>query len=45
MERMEFDFLFRWYVGLGLDDPVWDHSAFSKNRDRLLEGHIAAKFL
>jgi hypothetical protein len=42
---MEFDFLFRWYVGLGLDDPVWDHSAFSKNRDRLLEGHIAAKFL
>jgi transposase len=45
MERMEFDLLFRWFVGLGIDDPVWDHSVFSKNRDRLLEGEIAAKFL
>ena len=45
MERMEFDLLFRWFVGLGIDDPVWDHSVFSKNRDRLLEGKIAAKFL
>src|ERR1700735_5632200 len=45
MERMEFDLLFRWFVGLGVDDPVWDHSVFSKNRDRLLEGDIAAKFL
>ena len=45
MERMEFDLLFRWFVGLGVDDPVWDHSSFSKNRDRLLEGEIAAKFL
>src|SRR5579863_2721306 len=45
MERMEFDLLFRWFVGLGVDDPVWDHSVFSKNRDRLLEGEIAAKFL
>src|SRR6185312_16275011 len=45
MERMEFDLLFRWFVGLGVDDPVWDHSSFSKNRDRLLEGQIAAKFL
>ena len=45
MERMEFDLLFRWFVGLGVDDPVWDHSSFSKNRDRLLEGKIAAKFL
>ncbi len=44
MERLEFDLLFRWFVGLG-DDPVWDHSTFSKNRDRLLEGDIAAKFL
>ncbi len=34
MERMEFDLLFRWFVGLGVDDPVWDHSSFSKNRDR-----------
>ena len=45
MERMEFDLLFRWFVGLGVDDAVWDHSSFSKNRDRLLEGEIAAKFL
>lgn len=45
MERLEFDLLFRWFVGLGVDDPTWDHSTFSKNRDRLLEGEIAAKFL
>src|SRR4029453_6441478 len=45
MERLEFDMLFRWFVGLGIDDEVWDHSVFSKNRDRLLEGEIAAKFL
>jgi transposase len=45
MERLDFDLLFRWFVGLGVDDAVWDHSTFSKNRDRLLEGEIAAKFL
>jgi transposase len=45
MDRLEFDLLLRWFVGLGLDDPVWDHSTFSKNRDRLLEGEIAARFL
>src|SRR5499427_2686837 len=45
MERIEFDPLFRWFVGLGIDDPVWDHSSFSTNRDRLLDGEIAAKFL
>lgn len=45
MERIEFDLLFRWFVGIGIDDPVWDHSSFSKNRDRLLDGEIAAKFL
>jgi len=45
MERIEFDLLFRWFVGIGIDDPVWDHSAFTKNRDRLLEGEVAAKFL
>ena len=42
---MEFDLLFRRFVGFGVDDAVWDHSTFSKNRDRLLEGDIAAKFL
>jgi transposase len=45
MDRLEFDLLFRWFVGLGVDDPAWDHSSFSKNRDRLLAGEIAAKFL
>jgi transposase len=45
MERLEFDLLFRWFVGIGIDTPAWDHSTFSKNRDRLLEGDIAAKFL
>ena len=46
MERLEFDLLFRWFVGLGIDDPVWDHlSVFSKNRDRLLTAEIAQEFL
>ena len=45
MERLEYDLLFRWFVGIGIDDAAWDHSTFSKNRDRLLEGDIAAKFL
>lgn len=45
MERLEYDLLFRWFVGIGVDDAVWDHSVFSKNRDRLLEGDISAKFL
>jgi transposase len=45
MERLEYDLLFRWFVGIGVDDSAWDHSTFSKNRDRLLDGDIAAKFL
>jgi transposase len=45
MERLEYDLLFRWFVGIGVDEPVWDHSTFSKNRERLLEGTIAARFL
>ena len=45
MERLEFDLLFRWFVGLGIDDAVWDHSTFSKNRDRLLAGDVAARLL
>jgi IS5 family transposase len=45
MERLDYDLLFRWFVGLGVDDPAWDHSTFSKNRDRLLDGDIAAKVL
>jgi transposase len=45
MERLEFDLLFRWFVGIGVDDAAWDHSRFSKKRERLLEGDIAAKLL
>jgi transposase len=44
-ERLECDLLFKWFVGLGIDDGVWDHPSFSKNRDRLLDGEVAAKFL
>ena len=36
MERIDYDLLFRWFVGLGMDDPIWNHSVFSKNRDRLM---------
>jgi hypothetical protein len=36
--------LFRWFVGIGIDDPVWDHSSFTKNRDRLLEGARGAEY-
>jgi transposase len=45
MERLEFDLLFRWFVGIGIDEAAWDHSVFSKKRERLLEGAIAAKLL
>jgi transposase len=45
MDRLEFDLLFRWFVGIGVDDAAWDHSTFSKNRDRLLEGDVAARLL
>jgi transposase len=45
VERIEFDLLFRWFVGLGVDDPVWDATTFTKNRDRLLAGEIASRFL
>ena len=45
MERLDFDLLFRWFVGLGIDDQAWNHSTFSKNRDRLLAGDVAAEFL
>src|ERR1700727_2422420 len=45
MERLEFDLLFRFFVGVGAHDAAWDHSTFSKNRERLLEGDIAAKLL
>jgi len=45
VDRIDFDLLFRWFVGLGVDDPVWDATTFTKNRDRLLAGEVAARFL
>ena len=45
VERIEFDLLFRWFVGLSIDETVFDASTFSKNRDRLLTQEIAQKFL
>ncbi len=44
MERLEFDMLFRWFVGLELDERVWDATTFTKNRDRLLDGDVATGF-
>lgn len=44
MEQLDYNLLFRWFVGLGMDDPVWDPTTFTKNRDRLLEGDIAQAF-
>jgi transposase len=44
MEQLNYNLLFRWFVGLSADDPVWDATVFCKNRDRLLDGDIAAKF-
>jgi transposase len=45
VERLEFDLLFRWFVGSAIDDPIFDASTFSKNRDRLLTSEIAPGFL
>src|SRR5580693_1840075 len=44
MEQLDYSFLFRWFVGLNLDDPVWDVTVFTKNRERLLGGDIAGAF-
>ena len=45
MEQLDYNLLFRWFVGLSMDAPVWNVSVFTKNRDRLLEGAVARKFL
>ena len=45
MEQIEFNLVFRWFVGLDMDDPVWDASTFCHNRDRLLEADISALVL
>jgi transposase len=44
MEQLDYNLLFRWFVGLGMDDPVWDPTVFTKNRDRLLAGDVAQAF-
>ena len=44
MEQLDFNLLFRWFVGLGMDDAVWSPTTFTKNRDRLLEGDVATAF-
>lgn len=45
VEQIHFSILFRWFLGLGLDEPVWNHSSFSTNQERLIETDVAAKFL
>src|SRR6201987_2109686 len=45
VERIDHDLLFRWFVGLGIEDPVWDATSFTKNRDRLLDGEAAGQLL
>ena len=44
MEQIDYNLLFRWFVGFSMDDEVWDHSTFTKNRDRLLGGDVARQF-
>ena len=43
-EQIDYNLLFRWFVGFSMDDAVWDHSTFTKNRDRLLSGEVARRF-
>jgi transposase len=44
MEQLDYNLLFRWFVGLSIDDPVWDVTVFTKNRDRLLEAEVSEAF-
>src|SRR3974390_1756021 len=44
-EQLDYNLLFRWFVGLSIDEPIWDHSSFTKNRDRLIEARVARKLL
>jgi transposase len=44
IEQLEYNLLFRWFVGLGMDDPIWDSTTFTKNRSRLLSGDVARRF-
>jgi len=44
VEQIDYNLLFRWFVGLGMDDAMWNHAVFSKNRDRLLTSEVAQRF-
>jgi transposase len=44
LEQLDYNLLFRWFVGLNMDDPIWDATVFSKNRERLLKGEVAQAF-
>jgi transposase len=44
LDELRYNLLFRWFVGLGMDDTIWDVSTFSKNRERFLEREISDKF-
>jgi transposase len=44
VEQLDYNLLFRWFVGLGMGDAVWNHAVFSKNRDRLLTSEVAQQF-
>ena len=45
MEQLDYSLLFRWFVGLNMDDPIWDVTVFTKNRERLIEGEVAEQLL
>ena len=44
-EQLDYNLLFRWFVGLSIDEPIWDHSTFTNNRDRLIEAKVARKLM
>ncbi len=44
MEQVDYNLLFRWFIGLEIDEPVWNHAVFSKNRERLLNEEVARQF-
>src|SRR5207244_7145401 len=45
MEQLDYNLLFRWFVGLNMDDPIWDVTVFTKNRERLMKGEVAERLL
>src|SRR5512147_2862830 len=45
MEQLDYNLLFRWFVGLSMDEPIWDPTVFTKNRERLFQGDVFQKFM